>query len=239
VTIHGYQFHDESLRDLPTSYYGKNSGAGLAILDHPNRGNGMRVGVLGLGVGTLAVYGQPGDVYRFYEINQAVIRLAEGENGYFSFLNNSQARVEIVPGDARLSLEQELADGKPQNYDVLVVDVFSSDSIPVYLLDEESFKVFLQQLSLQGILAIHISNRRLDLVPVIWTLAGYFGLARALIIDTGDGVITYPSSWFLLARNPALLADPAIASRAKPMSNYVSHVRLWTDEYNNLFQILK
>ena len=239
VTIHGYQFHDDTLRDLPTSYYGKSSGAGLAIIDHPNRGKGMRVGVLGLGVGTLAQYGQPGDVYRFYEINPAVIRLAEGENGYFSFLADSQAKVEIVPGDARLSMEQELAAGKNQNYDVLAVDVFSSDSIPVHLLDEEAFQVYLQQLSPQGILAIHISNRRLDLVPVVWTLANHFNLARVLINDPGDGVITYPSSWILLASDPNLLANPAIASRAESMDNYVSHVRLWTDDYNNLFQILK
>ena len=239
VTIHGYQFHDDTLRDLPTSYYGVSSGAGLAIIDHPKRGKGMRVGVLGLGVGTLAQYGQPGDVYRFYEINPAVIRLAEGENGYFSFLADSQAKVEVVPGDARLSMEQELAAGETQNYDVLAVDVFSSDSIPVHLLDEEAFQVYLQQLSPQGILAIHISNRRLDLVPVVWTLANHFNLARVLINDPGDGVITYPSSWILLASDPDLLANPAIASRAESMDNYVSHVGLWTDDYNNLFQILK
>ena len=105
VIIHGYQFHDETLRDLPTSYYGKASGAGLAILNHPNRDKGMRVAVLGLGVGTLAVYGQTADVYRFYEINPVVIRLAEGENNYFTYLSDSKAIVEIVPGDARLSLE--------------------------------------------------------------------------------------------------------------------------------------
>jgi spermidine synthase len=199
----------------------------------------MRVGVLGLGVGTLAVYGQPGDVYRFYEINPDVIRLAEGENAYFTYLSKSLAKVEIVPGDARLSLEQELAAGQIRNYDVLLLDVFSSDSIPLHLLDAESFQVYWQQLSPEGILAIHISNRRLDLVPVVWTLADHFGLARALIEDTGDGVITYASEWILLARDPALLANPAIASHAKPMNGYVSHVRLWTDDYNNLFQILK
>ncbi len=239
VTIHGYQFHDDNLIDLPTSYYGKLSGGGLAIENHPNRGKGMRVGVLGLGVGTLAAYGQTGDVYRFYEINPAVIQLAEGENGYFSYLSNSAAKVEIVPGDARLSLEQELATGQVENYDVLVLDVFSSNSIPVHLLDEESFQVYLDQLSTEGILAIHISNRRLDLVPVVWTLAEHFDLARSLINNSGDGVITYPSEWILLARDPALLTNPAITSHATPMNDYVSHIRLWTDDYNNLFQILK
>jgi len=239
VTVHGFQFHDDTLRNLPTSYYGKTSGVGLAILNHPQRGKDMRVGILGLGVGTLAVYGQPGDLYRFYEINPAVIRLAQGENGYFSYLSDSKAKVEIIPGDARLSLEQELAMGQKQNYNVLVLDVFSSDSIPVHLLDEESFQDYLQQLSPEGILAIHISNRRLDLVPVVWTLADHFGLARDVINDSGDGVDTYQSEWMLLARDPALLTNPAISSHAQPMSSYVSHVRMWTDDYNNLFQILK
>jgi hypothetical protein len=239
VTVHGFQFHDNTLRNLPTSYYGKKSGVGLAILNHPQRGKDMRVGVLGLGVGTLAVYGQPGDLYRFYEINPAVIRLAQGENGYFSYLSDSQAKVEIIPGDARLSLEKELATGQKQNYDVLVLDVFSSDSIPVHLLDEESFQDYLQQLSPEGILAIHISNRRLDLVPVVWTLADHFRLARDMVNDSGDGVDTYQSEWMLLARDPALLINPAISSHAQPMSGYVSRVKLWTDDYNNLFQILK
>ena len=239
VTVHGFQFHDDNLRNLPTSYYGKTSGVGLAILNQSQRGKEMRVGVLGLGVGTLAAYGQPGDVYRFYEINPAVIRLAQGENGYFTYLSDSQAKVQIVPGDARLSLEEELAASQKQNYNVLVLDVFSSDSIPVHLLDEESFQDYLQQLSPEGILAIHISNRRLDLVPVVWTLADHFGLARDVINDGGDGVDTYQSEWMLLARDPALLANTAISSHAKSMSGYVSHVRLWTDDYNNLFQILK
>jgi hypothetical protein len=239
MTVHGYQFHDESLRDLPTSYYGPASGGGLAILNHPNRGKGMRIGILGLGVGTLAAYGQPGDVYRFYEINPDVIRLAEGENKYFSYLSNSQAKVEIVLGDARLSLEQELAAGQPQNYDVLLLDVFSSDSIPLHLLDVEAFQVYQQELSPEGILAIHISNRHLDLVPVVWTLAKHFGLAKVLVNDPGDGVITYQSSWVLLARDASLLANPSIGSHAESMDGYVSQVRLWSDDYNNLFQILK
>jgi hypothetical protein len=238
VTVHGLQFHDAELKDQPTAYYGKTSGVGLAILNHPKYGNGMRVGVLGLGIGTLAEYGRPGDTYRFYEINPLVISLAEGRGGYFSYLSDSQARIEIVQGDARLSLENELADGQAQEYDVLVLDVFSSDSIPVHLLDAESFELYQQQLAPDGILAVHISNNHLDLVPVVWTLANHFGLARAVIDDQGDGILTTQSRWILLARDPALLADPAIASRARLMDGYVSHIRLWTDDYNNLFQIL-
>jgi hypothetical protein len=239
VTIHGYQFVAEEQRDFPTSYFGETSGGGLALLNHPKRGQGMRIGVLGLGIGTLASYGQPGDVYRFYEINPLVIQLAEGQGGYFSFLADSQAKIEIVPGDARLSLENELTSGGAQNYDVLILDVFSSDSIPVHLLDAESFDLYLQHLRMDGILSVHISNRHLDLVPVVWTLADYFGLSRIVIDDPGKGIENFPSLWVLLTRDPSLLEKPAFLSRARPIEGYVSPVRLWTDDYSNLFQILK
>jgi spermidine synthase len=198
----------------------------------------MRVGVLGLGIGTLAAYGQPGDLYRFYEINPIVIRLAEGQGGYFTYLSDCQAKIEIVPGDARLSLETELIGWQLQNYDVLALDVFSGDSIPVHLLDSEAFGLYLKHLSPQGILAVHISNRHLDLVPVVWSLANQFNLSRVLIDDPGNGITTNRSQWVLLARSPSLLTVPQIATRATPMSGYSPHIRLWTDDYNNLFQIL-
>jgi hypothetical protein len=239
VTIHGYQFVNEAQRDFPTSYYGNTSGGGLAILNHPKRGQGMRVGVLGLGIGTLAAYGQPGDVYRFYEINPLVIQLAEGQGGYFSFLAESQAKIEIVPGDARLALERELALSGSQNYDVLALDVFSSDSIPVHLLDREAFDLYLQHLHPDGILAIHISNIHLDFMPVVWTLANYFDLSRIVIDDPGKGVENLPSVWVLLARDPSSLYTAVLLSRACPMAGYVSPIQLWTDDYSNLFQILK
>jgi hypothetical protein len=239
VTIHGFQYVDEEKRLLPTAYFSETSGGGLAILNHPKRGSGMRVGVLGLGIGTLAAYGQPGDVYRFYEINPLVIDLAEGQDGYFSYLPDGQAEIEIALGDARLSLEEELASSGSQEYDILALDVFSSDSIPVHLLDREAFDLYLQHLAPEGILAVHISNRHLDLVPVVWSLADYFGLSRVIIADPGNYEETSPSLWVLLARLPALLADPEIASRARYMEGYVSHVRLWTDDYSNLIQILK
>jgi hypothetical protein len=235
ITVHGRQFLAPEKRDLPTTYYGPTGGAGLAILNYPRPAEGMRVGVLGLGIGTLATYGQPGDIYRFYEINPVVIQLAEGQSGYFSFLKDSAANIEVVLGDARLSLEQE----PPQNYDILVLDVFSSDSIPVHLLDKESFELYLQNIKPDGILAVHITNRYLDLVPVVWTLADHFNLSRVLIDDPGDYADTAHSIWMLLSRNPDQLAVPAIQSRATPMYGYVSHIRLWTDDYSNLFQILK
>ncbi len=239
LTIHGFQYEDATKRDFPTAYYSETGGGGLAILNHPQRGQGMRVGVLGLGIGTLATYGQARDVYRFYEINPQVVALAKGQGGYFSYLPDSQAEIEVVLGDARLSLEDELASGDPQNYDVLVLDVFSSDSIPVHLLDREAFDLYLQHLAPDGILAVHISNRHLDLTPVVWTLADYFGLERVVIADPGNYESVFPSLWVLLARDPALLSNPEIADRAKNMDEFVSPVRLWTDDYSNLIQILK
>jgi hypothetical protein len=238
-TVHGAQFLGSGGRDIPTVYYGPHSGVGLALLNHPRQTTGLRVGALGLGVGTIAAYGQPGDLYRFYEINPLVIQLAQGQGGYFSFLKDSKAIIDIILGDARLSLESELAAGEPQGDDVLVLDVFSNDSIPVHLLDEQAFELYLQFLRPDGVLAVHISNGYLDLVPVVWGLADHFRLERAVIEDPGDGHYTTASTWVLLARDPTALAMPAISSRAKPMAGYSPSLRLWTDDYSNLFQILK
>ncbi|KAF0109755.1 MAG: ferrichrome ABC transporter permease [Chloroflexi bacterium] len=239
ITVHGFQFTTADKGDLPTAYYTGTGGGGLAILNHPDRSNGMHVGVLGLGIGTLSAFGLPGDVYRFYEINPTVINLALGEGGYFSYLTDSQAEIEVISGDARLSLEQELASGGSQEYDILILDVFSSDSIPVHLLDKEAFEVYLERLQPDGILALHLTNQYLDLVPVAWTLADHFNLNRILIRDPGDKIAGFPSIWMLMARDPSLLADPDLQTRAEPMDGYVSNIRLWTDDYNNLFQILK
>ncbi len=238
ATVHGFQYVEPSLQKLPTAYYGEQSGAGLAILHHPQRGQGMRVGVLGLGIGTLATYGQVGDVYRFYEINPQVIELASGKGGYFSYLQQSAARVELILGDARLSLERELQQGQAQQYDVLVLDVFSSDSIPTHLLNREAFALYLAHLNPAGILAVHISNRYLDLLPVVWKLADFFDLARLLISNPGDGERNFPSRWVLLARQASLFA-PQMLSHAEDMNGYTSSLRLWTDDYSNLIQILK
>jgi hypothetical protein len=239
VTIHGIQMVAPGMRDNPTAYFGRSSGGGLALMNHPAYGKEMRVGVLGLGIGTLATYGLPGDVYRFYEINPLIVNLAEGEGGYFSFLSDSQAQIEIVLGDARLSLERELLEVGSENYDVLVLDVFSSDAIPVHLLDKEAFELYLRHLQSNGILAVHISNRHLDLIPVVWALADYYDLERVVIDDPGDNHLVYRSIWMLLVRNSEILENPSISERAKKMDNFASHIRLWTDDYSNLFQILK
>ncbi len=239
ITVHGLQFTNPSLRDMPTTYYVREGGAGLAILNHPKYGKNMRVGLLGLGVGTLATYGQPGDVYRLYEINPTVIDLAEGQGNYFSFLKDSKADISTVLGDARISLERELAEGEAQNFDVLVLDTFSSDSIHVHLVTKEAFALYLEHLSPDGIIAAHITNLHLDLQPVFWQLAKYYGLSMVRINYDGDSNGGYASHWILLARDPALLAIPAIQDRALDLRSYSTNIQLWTDDYSNLFQISK
>jgi hypothetical protein len=238
-TVHGTQFPDASDPDAPTLYYGRDSGIGLTLLNVPRPAGGLNVGALGLGVGTIASYARPGDSYTFFEINPLVISLAQGQGGYFTYLRDSKAALDIIPGDARLSMENQLAAGDIHPYDVLVLDVFSNDAIPVHLLDEQAFSIYLQFLKPGGILAAHISSYYLDLVPVVWTLADHFHLARSLIIDPGNGQTTTTSTWFLMSRDSAALALPAIASHAESMQGYTTSIPLWTDDYSNLFRILR
>jgi hypothetical protein len=239
ITVHGLQFMLPELRDQPTTYYVRDGGAGLAILNHPRYGQGLRVGMLGVGAGTLAAYGQPGDVYRLYEINPVVVDLAEGQGDYFSFVEDSQADVTMVLGDARISLEQELARGEKQNFDVLVLDTFSSDSIPVHLVTKEAFALYLEHLAPDGIIAAHITNLHLNLQPVFWQLAKEYGLTMVRVNYAGDTRGGYASHWILLTRDPALLNIPAIQEHAIDLSGYSTDLQLWTDDYSNLFQILK
>jgi len=229
--IHGKQFLAPERRGWPTTYYGRQSGIGLAIAEAGRHGP-VRVGVVGLGTGTLAAYGRPGDVFRIYEINPKVIELARTE---FGFLGDSKARVEIAPGDARLSLEREPA----QNFDVLALDAFSSDSIPVHLLTAEAFGVYLRHLRPGGILAVHISNRYLDLAPVIEQAARRYSLeARLVANEDDDDAGVYQSDWILLGASASVLEAGPLKQAAEkiPAGRGAS---LWTDDYSNLYRILK
>ncbi len=237
VVLHGAQYTSGEHRREPISYYGQESGGGLVLRYLPRDADGLRVGLIGLGVGTLAAYGQPGDTFRFYEINPDVIRLAEGEGGYFSYLADSPARVEIVPGDGRLSLQRELETQGSQRYDVLVLDAFSGGAIPVHLLTRESFVLYLEHLTPDGVLAVHISNRHLNLQPVVARLAAHFGLHTALVESSGDGQARINSTWVLATHDAAFLQQPEVARHCRPVAED-ARVRLWTDDYSNLFQIL-
>jgi hypothetical protein len=208
-------------------------------LNHPARSGKMRIGALGLGIGILASYGQSGDVVRFYELNPDIIRVAEGLGGYFSFLSDSKADVQVIPGDARVSLERELASEGPQNFDLLVLDAFSSDAVPLHLLTREAFEIYLKHLKPDGIIAVNVSNRYFKLDQEVFRLADELNLGTALIQDVGDGVQSYDSIWMLLARDRGLLQVPAIAERAVQRPPAPSNLPVWTDDYSNLLQVLR
>jgi len=237
---HGLQFRALDRRRLPTSYYGPASGIGLALLRNPRRSGPegvrtLRIGVVGLGAGTIAAYGEPGDYLRFYEINPEVIRVAAGGN-YFTYLGDCRARVEVVPGDARISMERELERDEPQKFDVLAIDAFTGDAIPIHLLTEEAFQIYLKHLSgPEAIIALHISNSYLDLRPVVLKLAGRFGLRSAWISSGGDGETVSPSEWMLLSHSNALVTGAVSTLKGVRLPES----RLWTDDYSNLFQVLK
>jgi hypothetical protein len=229
-TLHGYQLLDDDAKNTPTAYYCPRSGVGLT-LRNIDRDEPVRVGAIGLGAGTIAAYGRPGDVYRFYEINPLVVDIARQ---YFTFLDDSDATIEIVLGDARLSLERE----PPQHYDLLVLDAFSSDSIPVHLLTREAMEVYLRQLAPRGIIALHISNDYVNLTPVVLELAHHFGLSTVRIRQReNDGFRSSTSVWMLLTRNDVFLEHESIRSASDHPTRWPGFP-LWTDQYQNLLRIL-
>ncbi len=228
--VHGKQFLAPERAMEPTTYYNADAGAGLAITTQMNNGT-VRVGVIGLGVGTLAGYGRRGDTYRFYEIDPLVIGMAKNN---FSFLSKTLAKTELVLGDARLQLEAEAS----QQFDVLVVDAFSGDSVPVHLLTREAFEQYAKHLKPNGVLAVHITNRFLELQPVIQTAAQKLGFTAKLIDHDGDDArLVYPSRWALMAKDPQWFEQAALKS-AKTLNSQAGFVP-WTDDYSSLIAVVK
>jgi spermidine synthase len=228
---HGTQFMaSDELRRLPTTYYSRDSGVGLA-LDNCCKGRPRRVADIGLGTGTLAAYGEPGDVFRFYEIDPRVEVIAKN---VFTYLRDSRAKIEIAHGDARLSMEAE----PPESYDVIAVDAFSGDAIPVHLLTAEAIKLYQRHLAPGGIIAFHISNTYLSLAPVVQAQADHAGL-HAILVTTEDNDDTgaFSSDWVLVTSNEKFLALPEIAD-ASAKIELKQGLRLWTDDYSSLLPIL-
>jgi hypothetical protein len=232
---HGSQYLDAPLRDRPTSYYGPHSGVGLAINALPE--GPRRIGVVGLGAGTLAAWGRPGDSIRFYEINPVVPEIA---TKWFSYLSSSQARTEVVLGDARIQLAREVAEGRSHDFDLIAVDAFSSDAIPVHLLTAECADLYRERLAPGGLLLLHISNRTLNLEPVARGMARHLNWSAAQVVakvyrETGeDG-----SNWVLLGDNLELLQA---ATRTAPTVGWIYPDRppiLWTDDFSSLWHVLK
>jgi hypothetical protein len=242
---HGTQWRHENRRRWKTTYYSENSGIGLAI-DHHQRNSSkprnMRIAMVGLGTGTTAAYGGPGDYIRFYDINPMVEQIARK---HFTFLKDAEdagADVGVFLGDARIVMERQVQQGEAQNFDVIGLDAFSSDAIPAHLLTKECVEVYLKHLRNrdEGILAIHVSNRYLVLERICRSLAREFGLTPVKIEQRDDSASgANPSTWVLLTKNQTFLDDPAIV-KAREMwtKNERALDQVWTDDYYNLFDVV-
>jgi len=229
VIMHGEQYLAPEHRGRVTSYYGESSGIGMALqLFHPQE---QRVGVVGLGAGTLAGYAEAGDYFKLYEINPQVIDIA---THYFYYLTEAKGKVETALGDARLTLERE----PPQNFDVLAIDAFSSDAIPVHLITREAMKVYLRNVKPDGAIAFHVTNRYLQLAPVVKQLADEIGYQAVLISDDPTEHWLSRTDWVIVTKNPNFIDDAGVKAKRVAIDP-IPGLKPWTDDFNNLFQILK
>jgi hypothetical protein len=232
---HGIQFLSPDRRLETTTYYGPDSGVALALRAAAQAGR-VKAGIIGLGVGTIAAYGHRGDQYVFYEINPLVVELAINE---FSFLRQSAAQVMVVQGDARLSLERQA----PQQFDVLAVDAFTSDAIPVHLLTREAFSLYLRHIKTAGIIAVHVSNRYLDLVPVVRGSAAALNLKAVVINSIGnESRALFGATWVLAGNEDGLLAQlPRRSEDESSDFKFEEPVKqvLWTDDYSSILRTFK
>lgn len=226
---HGTQFLLPPLRSRPTSYYGPDSGIGIVLREcFPSP---KRVGIVGLGVGTIAAYGNAGDTFRFYDINPQVIDAAQS---LFFYLRDTGAHVEIVEGDARLSIEH---DASPR-FDVLALDAFSGDAIPVHLLTREALALYLKHLNSNGVVAFHVSNNYLDLAPVVQQLAGNAGYQSVLVRNAeNDDELILPADWVLVTNNRGVIENPSVEANSESIGSRAG-LRPWTDHYSSLLQVL-
>jgi len=228
---HGLQVFNDKLRGRATSYYAPDSGVGLAI-EYCCGSAPRRIGAVGLGVGTVAAYGRPGDSITFYEIDPLVERLARAR---FAYLHESKARVNVVLGDARLSLESET----PQNFDVLVLDAFSGDAIPVHLLTEQAIELYRRHLKPGGVLAFHVSSQYVDLAPVLAGQARHAGLTALGVHSlANDEVGEFQADWVLMSADKAFFDQPEVAIAARPIALRAG-LPLWTDDRNSLLPLVR
>ena len=226
--LHGEQWLSEKYRRSATTYYKTTSGVGRAILAY--EGQPIHVGIIGLGAGSISVYGDADDRYTFYDIDPQVVHVA---NTYFTYLKDSPAKVEVVLGDARLNMERQA----PQQFDVLAVDAFSGDSIPVHLITYEAMGLYLKHVKPEGVMAFHVSNRFLDLKPVLLAIAEKHGLEYAFVHETGEEGGT-TSDWVLVSRNKAIIYRKDIAESTEPIVPRPEW-NLWTDDFTSLVQVFK
>jgi len=237
--LHGVQPWDEEHRMQPTSYYSARSGLGVAmehyLLQLPQDSQ-RKVGVIGLGTGAIAAWGEAGDQYTFYELNPNVKRVAED---YFSYLKETPADQNVVLGDARLALEREYEAEGANGYQVLVLDAFSSDAIPMHLLTSEAMEVYLKHLSPDGILAVHVSNRFLNLPPLVRNLAEDAGYRAELVVcqSSGDGLHA-ASNWVLVTQNQEFFEQPEVQKKIEGWEEERQNEVRWTDDFGSLWQVM-
>lgn len=229
---HGEQYLSDEARREPNTYYCEESGVGRAIFALP-QARPLKIGMVGLGAGTLAAYGRAGDTLRIYEINDQVLQLA---NSHFTYLADSPARIETVLGDGRLMLERE----PDQGFDLLALDAFSGDAIPAHLLTLEAMRTYLRHLRPDGILAVHITNRYLDLQPVMAAAARHYGRTALLygLEKDEDNPSCYSSDWVLIMTPERAAALPLVMNDGAPLEARAGF-RPWTDGFSNLFSVLK
>ncbi len=228
---HGLQILNPSMSHIPTSYYGRDSGIGRTWRTLETAGP-LKMGLVGLGAGTLAAYGRGGDTLRFYDINPAVIKIAKTD---FTFLRDCPSHIDIVLGDARLSMASE----PTQHFDILVIDAFSGDAIPVHLLTREAFQIYWRHLKPDGVLAVHVSNHYLNLAPIVALDAeGIDKRAEKVDNDDDDSQEVYSSTWVLVSNRAGFFESPLLTRRIVHI-NPSSRIRPWTDDFSNLWQVLK
>jgi hypothetical protein len=227
--LHGVQYTSAERRLEPTTYYSRDSGAGIAIETMGRSKSNLQVGVVGLGVGTLAAYERPTDVYRFYELDAAVAQLARS---HFDFLDSAPGEIHVEIGDGRLLLER----AAPAGFDLLLIDAFNGDSVPAHLLTLEAFGVYLRHVAQDGVIGVHVSNRHLSLARVVLGAARELGLAGVEIsTEEGETDGDAGSDWVLLSRREDLLRS---LSTATPIDDGLQAV-MWTDQRSDLFAILR
>jgi hypothetical protein len=232
---HGGQFLDPQYKRLPTTYFATTSGYGRVFESLPQ--GPRKVGILGLGAGALAAYARRGDTFRFYEIDPQVAAVAVSE---FSFLRDAPAQMDIVLGDGRLSLERE----QPQGYDVLAIDAFAGDSIPMHLITREAMATYVKHIKPDGVIIFQATNRFVDIAPVVERLAAEFGYSALMVSDTPDNGKSPVDYWMshtdqiIVTRNAALLRADAIRTAGVPLKPRPGF-RVWTDDFYNLVHVLK
>lgn len=261
TTVHGAQLLNPELRDLPTLYFGPGSGIEIAIkakrslagADHP-----LDIGVVGLGVGTLAAYSRPSDSMRFYELSSVVAEVAQGGDltgdpgVQFNFLDDAAGKVDVVVGDARTSLDDELAaNPRGHAYDLFVLDAFAGDAVPTHLLTREAFDLYTAHLSATGMIAVHVSSNWVDLIPVVYAWAEAERWETLTISSRGaaDGVSSSNAVWMLLFRGRETLA--ALAGQCQPLlaagrmivqnrrNVEYGDLEPWTDEHCDLVALMR